>query len=69
MLNENVLDYSQQPTPKSRRSIWPFIVVGMLLAHAGSMIYIVILTQRNKPPVVDNYYEKAVNWDRDRAGK
>ncbi len=53
--------------PGKRRSVWPFIVVGLLCAHAGGMIFVVSLTQRNKPPVIENYYEKAVNWDRDRG--
>jgi hypothetical protein len=67
MLSNNPLDYSTQPPPKKRRSVWPFIVVGLLAAHAGGMLFVVSLTQRNKPPVIDNYYEKAVNWDRDRG--
>ncbi len=54
-------------TAKKSTGIWPFIIVGMLLAHVGGMMVIVTLCQRNKPPVIENYYDKAINWDRDRA--
>jgi hypothetical protein len=67
MLANNPIDYADKNTPQRKRSIWPFLIVGLLCTHAGAMIYVVTLTQRNKPEVIDNYYEKAVNWDRDHG--
>lgn len=54
---------------KARVSKWPFIIVGLLVAHVGGMLTLVTIAQRNKPPVVENYYQKAVNWDRDHADR
>lgn len=66
-MSHNSIDYANKTTPQRKRSIWPFLIAGMLLTHAGAMIYVVTLTQRNKPAVIDNYYEKAINWDRDHG--
>jgi len=41
----------------------------MLLAHVGGMLFIVTLCQRGKPAVIENYYEKAIHWDRDHASR
>jgi len=54
---------------KKTRSIWPFLIAGMLLAHVGGMLFIVTLCQRGKPAVIENYYEKAIHWDRDHASR
>jgi hypothetical protein len=53
--------------PSRRFSVWPFIVIGLLLAHVVGMLSVVTIFNRNKPPVVENYYQKAVNWDADRG--
>ncbi|GIW76345.1 MAG: hypothetical protein KatS3mg104_1408 [Phycisphaerae bacterium] len=49
------------------RSYWPCFVVALLVCHVTGMLWVVIISQRNKPPVIENYYEKAVNWDRDHG--
>lgn len=49
------------------RSYWPYFVVGLLVCHVVGMLWVVIISQQNKPPVIENYYEKAVNWDRDHG--
>lgn len=48
-------------------SYWPWFVVALLVCHVTGMLWVVIISQRNKPPVIENYYEKAVNWDRDHG--
>src|SRR5262249_34729893 len=52
-------------TKKHRRSIWPIIIVGLLCAHVGGMVWaVVLINHRTKDlGVVDNYYDAAVHWD------
>lgn len=52
---------------QSRRSRWPAIVVGMLAVHVLAMAGAVVIAVRSPYQVVPNYYERAVNWDKDRA--
>ena len=64
----------QSPDGKPRgprhRSKWPFIVVGLLLAHVGLMTAAVMLATRDKSfAVTPDYYEQALHWDRDQAAK
>ncbi len=53
-------------TVKKPMGIWPFIIVGMLIVHVSGMMLAMVIAQRNKPPVVENYYQKAVEWDKNR---
>src|SRR3954466_7927827 len=56
------------PTRKFRYWPWPLIVVGLLLGHVSIMVTAVILATGDKSfAVLPNYYEKAVNWDKNQA--
>jgi nitrogen fixation protein FixH len=48
---------------------WPLIVVGLLAAHVGGMVYAVALINHRTRTlgVVDNYYDQAVRWDEHQA--
>lgn len=52
---------------------WPIIVVGMLSGHVGAMVLAVNVAlgdgaeTGNGHSVLPSYYERAVNWDEDRA--
>ena len=50
-------------------SRWPFIIVGLLGAHVGGMVYAVcFINHRTRSlGVVDDYYTQAVKWDEHRA--
>lgn len=55
------------PTATHRRPRWPVIVVGMLLVHVLAMATAVVIAVKSPYQVVPNYYERAVNWDKERA--
>jgi len=49
---------------------WPFIIVGLLLTHTLLMtVAVMIATHDPSFAVTPNYYEQAVNWDKDKAAK
>lgn len=58
-----------QPAPrKPRHFLWPLIVVGLLLGHLTIMMTAVVLASRDKSfTVLPDYYQQAVNWDKNRA--
>lgn len=57
-----------QPARKWRYWTWPLIVVGLLLGHVSIMVTAVVLATGDKSfAVLPNYYEKAVNWDKNQA--
>jgi len=51
--------------PQSRRALftWTSIIVGLLCLQIGLCVVGVILATRTNPPVVKDYYNKAVHWD------
>jgi nitrogen fixation protein FixH len=57
------------PAPrKPRHWKWPLIVVGLLLGHISIMVTAVVLATSDKSfAVLPDYYQKAVNWDKDQA--
>lgn len=53
-----------------RGSHWPFVIVGMLLAHASIMIGTIMYVGGKKDTYVDpEYYAKSVDWDAQRELK
>ena len=58
-------------TSQSRSSAWrwPLLVVCLLAAHVAAMMTAVVVINRRTPTlgVVENYYDRAVNWDRQLA--
>lgn len=61
-------DTLQYPQPPRRRSIWPFVVVGLLAGHVTGMVIAVVITQHDKTfLVVPDYYDKAQHWDSSQA--
>jgi nitrogen fixation protein FixH len=53
---------------KPRHWKWPLIVVGLLLGHVSLMVTAVVLATGDKSfAVLPNYYDKAVNWDKNQA--
>lgn len=50
-----------------RKSRWPMIIVGMLLVHISLMAAAVIISQRNRPMILPNYYQSALKWDQTQA--
>lgn len=67
--------YPNEPSTRTKKPYganlagryWPYFVAGLLVCHVAGMLWVVSISQRNKPPVIENYYEKAVNWDRDHG--
>jgi nitrogen fixation protein FixH len=58
------------PPPRRTPGKWPFIIVGLLLAHVLLMtVAVMIATHDPSFAVTPNYYEQAVNWDKDKAAK
>lgn len=63
------------PKPPTRfaRVRWPIIIVAMLSGHVGAMVLAVNVAlgdgaeTGNGHSVLPSYYERAVNWDEDRA--
>lgn len=56
------------PIRKPRHWKWPVIVVALLLGHVSLMVTAVVLASGDKSfAVLPNYYEKAVNWDKNQA--
>jgi hypothetical protein len=60
------------PTPTRKRTggrrVWPWIILGLLLAHTAAMIVFVTIANRDASFSVDpDYYGKAVRWDQDQA--
>jgi nitrogen fixation protein FixH len=56
------------PARKWRYWTWPLIVVGLLLGHLSIMVTAVVLATGDKSfAVLPNYYDKAVNWDKNQA--
>jgi nitrogen fixation protein FixH len=54
--------------PRQKRSIWPWVVVGMLGCHVAAMLVAMrIATNDRHFSVVQNYYEKAINWDDEQS--
>ena len=61
---------AQPPKPQRpwRYWTWPLIVVSLLLGHVSIMVTAVILATGDKSfAVLPNYYERAVNWDKNQA--
>ena len=58
-----------QPIRRRAGSIrWPLIIVGLLLGHMSLMgVAVTLATRVGRDGVVPDYYQKAVNWDRDRV--
>lgn len=53
---------------KNRRSIWPFLIIGLLAAHVTGMVIAVTITEHDKTfLVVPDYYDKAQHWDAAQA--
>lgn len=50
--------------PSSRR--WPIIIVGMLLAHMAFIATAITLATRSKYEVIPDYYQKSLDWDKNR---
>jgi len=47
---------------------WPMIIIGMLAVHVAIMVACaMIATHDSSFAVVDDYYERAVNWDKSQA--
>ncbi len=70
MPDNKSIDYAKPTTVGTttrKRNVWPFIIVGLLAAHVGGMLLIVSIAQRSKPAVIEDYYQKAINWDRDHG--
>ena len=66
------MDSNKQSTPQKprRRSIWPFIIVGLLGAHVVGMMVAVAITRHDRTfLVVPDYYDKAQHWDAAQAEK
>lgn len=56
--------------PGNRRSIWPYLIVGLLAAHVAGMAVAVTITLHDKTfLVVPDYYDKAQHWDAAQAEK
>lgn len=53
------------PRYSSRR--WPIIVIAMLAGHLAIMATAVTLASRSHYDVIPNYYQRAVDWDKNRA--
>lgn len=52
----------------SRRSRWPWIIVGLLGSHVLAMVVAVTIAVHDRSfAVVPNYYQRAVNWDEQQA--
>lgn len=67
-MNAPSRDTTRRPARGWRYWTWPLIVVGLLLGHVSIMVTAVILATRDKSfAVLPNYYEKAVNWDKNQA--
>lgn len=58
---------NKQPVRGALR--WPLIIVGLLAAHVGGMVYAVTLIHHRTRSlgVVDDYYGRAVRWDEHQA--
>ncbi|MCK6513116.1 FixH family protein [Myxococcota bacterium] len=56
------------PTPSPQRSegwFWPWLLVGLLaISSGGSLLMVVIAINDPSFAVEDNYYKKAVEWDK-----
>lgn len=46
---------------------WPAFVISILLMGMVTTLYTVYLANQSPPQVVENYYEKALNWDSEQA--
>ena len=67
-MNANTSSEIDRPARKGRYWTWPLIVVGLLLGHVSIMVTAVILATGDKSfAVLPNYYDKAVNWDKNQA--
>lgn len=56
-------DTKREPTGRK----WPFIIVGLLLLNVTVCAVTVTLSLRNPAQVTPGYYDKALNWDAERA--
>ena len=53
---------------QKRRSLWPYLIVGMLAAHVAGMVVAFTITMRDKTfLVVPDYYDRAQHWDAAQA--
>ncbi|MEL6330049.1 MAG: hypothetical protein AAFR38_10320 [Planctomycetota bacterium] len=52
--------------PQSGRR-WIFMIVGLLLLNVSVCAITVVSALRHPAQVEPDYYERAINWDRDRA--
>jgi len=58
------------PNKESAAARWVGIVVALLVTHIGLMSWAVVKAVGDPNfQVIPNYYEKAVNWDRDHGIK
>lgn len=77
-MKNNGLDTTQHPTPNTAQDgskkglpphiIWPVFVVGLLVTSVIYSMSVVFASQSDGGvQVIDNYYEKAVDWDKQVA--
>lgn len=59
-------DRPEEPSSRPSRR-WAYIVVALLATHLLAMGAAMLIATRSRYEVVPDYYERAVNWDRDRA--